>query len=103
MELYEVAEGRDPFQIQWYCKESDPEVCGHIQIPLRSTANKDTKEMKSVSSVNCGTSGFMKLILKGNQHLSRSFLLFVVKFSCVYKRVLLFTVQWKFYLLKPTS
>ena len=73
-------------------------------------SKKDTKEIKSGSSVNCATSGFVKLILKGNQHLSRSFLPFVIKFSCLYKRVLLFTAQWRLvalifpqnYLLKQT-
>ena len=41
-----------------------------------ATAKKDTKEINSGSSVNCMTSGFMKLILKSNQHLLRSFSLF---------------------------
>ena len=40
-----------------------------------ATAKKDTKEMKSGSSVNSTTSGFMKVILKSNQHFSRSFTL----------------------------
>ena len=44
-----------------------------------ATAKKDTKEMKSGSSVNCATSGFMKLVLKSNQCLSRSFSLFCSK------------------------
>ena len=34
MEFYELAEETNPFQIHWYCKESDPEVCGHNQLPL---------------------------------------------------------------------
>ena len=40
-----------------------------------ATAKKDTKEMKSGSSVNSATSDFMKVILKSNQHFSRSFTL----------------------------
>ena len=79
-------------------------------IKRAATAKKDTKEMKSGVSVNCATSGFMKLVLKSNQHLSRLFHYFVVKFSCLFKIVLLFTIQWKLvalifpqnYLLKPT-
>ena len=74
------------------------------------TEKRDTKEMKSGSSVNCATSGFIKLVLKSNQHLSRFFHYFMVKFSFLYKSLLLFTVQWKLvavifpqkYLLKPT-
>ena len=76
-------------------------------IKRAATAKKDTEEMKSGSSVNCATSGFMKLVLKSNQHLSRSFSLF---FTILHKSVLLLTVQWKLvalifrqsYLLKPT-
>ena len=79
-------------------------------IKRAANAKKDTKEMKSGSSVNCATSGFMKLVLKSNQYLLRSFHYFVVKFSWLYKSVLLFTVQQKLvalifsqnYLLKPT-
>ena len=105
-EFYELADETDSFHIQWYGKEGDPENCGHNQLPLSyetdQTAKKDTKEMKSSSSVNCATSGFMKLVLKSNH--------FVVKFPCLYRSVLLFTVQWKLvvlifaqnYLLKPT-
>ena len=48
-------------------------------IKRAATAKKDTKEMKSGLSVNCATSGFMKLVLKSNQHLSRSFSLFCSK------------------------
>ena len=44
-------------------------------IKRAATAKKDTKEMKSGSSVNSATSGFMKVILKSNQHFSRSFTL----------------------------
>ena len=45
-------------------------------IKLVTIAKKDTKKMKSDSSVNCATRGFMKLLLRSNQHLSRSFSLF---------------------------
>ena len=77
-----------------------------ILIKRGATAKKDTKEMKGASSVNCATSDFMKLVLKSNQ---RSLSLFCNKLSCLYKSVLLFTVQWKLaalifpqnYLLKP--
>ena len=34
MEFYELADETDPFHIQWYRKEGDPEVCGHNQLPL---------------------------------------------------------------------
>ena len=44
-------------------------------IKRAATAKKDTKEMKSGSRVNSATSGFMKLVLKSNQHFSRSFTL----------------------------
>ena len=81
-------------------QKGNQEVCGHNQLPLSyeidqsvATAKKDTMEMKIGSSVNCATNGFMKLILKSNQHLSRFFHYSVVKFSCLYKRVLLFTIQ----------
>ena len=30
----ELADETEPFQIQWYRKEGDPEVCGHNQLPL---------------------------------------------------------------------
>ena len=50
-----------------------------ILIKCTATAKKDTKEMKSGSSLNCATSGFMKLSLKSNQLLSRSFPLFCNK------------------------
>ena len=30
MEFYKLAEEKDPFNIQWYCKEVDPKVCGRI-------------------------------------------------------------------------
>ena len=32
MEFYELADETDPFHIQWYRKEGDPEVCGHNQL-----------------------------------------------------------------------
>ena len=53
MEFYKLADETDPFNIQWYCKEVDRKFV-------------DT----SVSS---------KLVLKSNQHLSRSFSLFCSK------------------------
>ena len=34
MEFYVLADKTDPFHIQWYRKESDPEVCGQNQLPL---------------------------------------------------------------------
>ena len=48
-------------------------------IKRAATAKKDTKEMKSESGVNGATSGFMKLVLKSNKHLSRSLSLFCSK------------------------
>ena len=33
-EFYELADETDPFQIQWYRKEGEPEVYGHKQLPL---------------------------------------------------------------------
>ena len=79
-------------------------------IKRAATAKKDTKEMKSGLSVNCATSGFMKLVTNVTNFYHVLFHNFLVKFSCLYKSVLLFTVQWKLvalifpqnYLLKPT-
>ena len=52
-------------------------------IKRAAPAKKDTKEMQRGSSVNCATSGFMELVLKSNQRLSRSFSLFCSKvFMC---------------------
>ena len=34
MEFYELTDKADPFHIQWYSKESDPDVCGHMQLTL---------------------------------------------------------------------
>ena len=34
IEFYELADETDPFHIQWYRKEGEPEVCGHYQLPL---------------------------------------------------------------------
>ena len=34
MEFYEIGDETYPFQIQWYHKEGDPEVCVHNQLPL---------------------------------------------------------------------
>ena len=56
-----------------------------------ATAKKDTKEMKSGSSVNSATSGFMKVT--NISHVLLHYL--VVKFSYLHKSILLFTVQWK--------
>ena len=39
-------------------------------IKRSATAKKDTEEMKSSSSVNYATSGFMKIVLKSNQYLT---------------------------------
>ena len=86
MEVFKLADETDPFHIQWYHREGDPEVCGHNQLPLSYEIDQTcgyrkerTKEMKSGSSVNCATSGFMKLVWKSNQYLSRSFSLFCSK------------------------
>ena len=49
-------------------------------IKSAASAKTDTKKMKSGSSVNYVTSGFMKLVLKSNQHLPRSFSLFCSSF-----------------------
>ena len=71
MEFYRLADETDTFHIQLYHKEGDSKVCGHNQLPLSyetdqtcSSAKKDTKETRSCSSINCATSGFMKLVLK---------------------------------------
>ena len=34
MEFYKLSDKTDPFQIQWYRKAGNPEVCGHNQLPL---------------------------------------------------------------------
>ena len=34
MEFYELPDETDPFHIQWYHKEGDPEVCEYSQLPL---------------------------------------------------------------------
>ena len=78
MAFYKFADKTDPFPIQWYRKDGELEVCGHNQLPLKlikrvATAKKNAKEMESGSIVNCATSGFLTLVLKRKQHLSRSF------------------------------
>ena len=40
MEFYEFADETDPFHIQWYRKEGDPEVCGHNKLPLSYEINQ---------------------------------------------------------------
>ena len=35
MEFYDLADQTDPFHIQRYCKEGNPEIFGHNQLPLR--------------------------------------------------------------------
>ena len=79
-------------------------------IKRAASAKKDTKKMKSGSIVNCGTSGSWSLLWKVTNiyHVIIHYL--VVTFSCLYKSVILFAVQWKLvapifpqnYLLKPT-
>ena len=34
MKFFQLADETDPFHIQWYRIECDPEVCGHNQLPL---------------------------------------------------------------------
>ena len=34
LEFFKLASDQEPFYIQWYRKEGDPEVCGHDQLPL---------------------------------------------------------------------
>ena len=34
MEFFEFADKTDPFHIQWYRIECDPQVCEHNQLPL---------------------------------------------------------------------
>ena len=53
MEFYELAKETDPFQIQWYCKESDPEICGHNQLRLSYETDQ--------------TCGYCKERYKGNE------------------------------------
>ena len=48
-------------------------------IKRAATAKKNIKGMKSGSNVNCATSGFMELVLKSKQQLSRSFSVFCSK------------------------
>ena len=104
MEFYELADEADPFHVQWYGKEGDPEeVCGYNQLPLSYEVDQ--------------TSDYSKERYKGNEEwlecklrdqwfheacfekqptfITFFFHYFVVRFSCLYKSVLLFTVQWK--------
>ena len=53
MEFYELADETDPFHIQWYRKEGNPEVCGHNQLPLSHEINQ--------------TCGYLKERYKGNE------------------------------------
>ena len=103
LEFYELADETDPFQIQWYHKEGNPEICGHNQLPLSYEINQ--------------TCGYCKERYKGNEEWLKCklcdqwfhetlfwkvtniyhvlFHYFVVKSSCLCKIVLLFTVRWK--------
>ena len=53
MEFYELADETDPFHIQWYRKEGDPEVCEHHQLPLSCEIDQ--------------TCGYCKERYKGNE------------------------------------
>ena len=53
MEFYELVDETDPFHIQWYRKESDPEVCGHNQLQLSYETDQ--------------TCGYCKERYKGNE------------------------------------
>ena len=118
MEFYELADKTDPFHIQWYRKDSDAEVCGHNQIPLsyeidqkccyckiRYKGNEEWLDCKLCNQ------WFHEACFEKITNIYHVFFqYFVVKFSCLYKSVLLFTVQWKLvapifpenYLPKPT-
>ena len=80
MYFHELVDEGDPFQIQWYRKEGDPEVCGHNQLPLTygidqtcSYCKERYKGNEKCLECKLWTSGFMKLVLKSNQHLSHFF------------------------------
>ena len=53
MEFYELADETNPFHIQRYCKEGEPEVCGHNQLPLSYETDQ--------------TCGYCKERYKGNE------------------------------------
>ena len=89
-----------------YCKKRckgneewlDCKLCDHpTSMYLFKVSNKNTRKRCEIcSKLTIKTPERRQwLVLKSNQHLSRSFHYFVVKFSCLYKCVLLFTVQWK--------
>ena len=87
MEFYELAGEKDPFHIQWYRKEGDPEVCGLNQLPLSYEIDQTCGCCKErykgyeewLKCKLCDHEAYMKLILKSNQHLLRSFSLFCSK------------------------
>ena len=99
MEFYEFADETDPFHIKWYRKESTPEVCGHNELPLsyeiaqkcgyckeRYKGNEEWLRCKLCDQ------WFHEVCFEKNQH-HVLFHYFVVKFSCLHKSVLLFTVN----------
>ena len=53
MEFYELPDKADPFHIQWYRKEGDPEICGHSQLSLSYETDQ--------------TCGYCKERCKGNE------------------------------------
>ena len=53
MEFYVLADKTDPFRIQWYHKDGDPEVCRHNQLPLSYEIDQ--------------TCGYCKARYKGNE------------------------------------
>ena len=114
MEFYELADETDPFHIKWYRKESAPEVCGYNELPLSYEIDQKCsycKERYKGKWLKCKLCDkwFQEVCFEKKQH-HVLFHYFVVKFSCLHKSVLLFTVQWKLvafvfpqnYLLKPS-
>ena len=41
LEFFYLASENEPFRIQWYRKDGDPEVCGHIILPLKYASNSN--------------------------------------------------------------
>ena len=53
IKFYEPADKADPFHIQWYRKQSDPEVCGHNQLPLSYEIDQKYFTISSSMEIAC--------------------------------------------------
>ena len=53
MKFYELADKADPFHIQWYRKQSDPEVCGYNQLPLSYEIDQKCFTISSSMEIGC--------------------------------------------------